>query len=273
MFTTIVVPLDGSDFAAGAIPIASSLAYRTGSGIRFVGIARDDSELDWVYEHVHTAVQELGHGLEPAIDVIVDPDPVAVLLGIAADNGNILCFASHDRRPVAARLMHSVGSELVARSQHPIVVVGNDVTPNAEGQDVVVALDGVEDPEPLLQHAIDWAQRLDAGMRLVTVYEPVLADLRRPTHFTRHHGPPGDPDAYLDEVAQGVAARGFRSVSTMSIADPVDVAAGLANHLAVDPAQLLVVGSRRQGPHFTQGIVRELLRTAASPVLVINRPA
>jgi nucleotide-binding universal stress UspA family protein len=273
MFTTIVVPLDGSDFAAGAIPIAAAFARRSGTEVRVVGIARDDSELDWVYERVHTSVPMLGHDRDPAIDVMVDPDPVAMLLDLAADNGNVLCFASHDRMAIAAELMHSVGSALITQARRPFVVVGNGVVPNDVADDVVVALDGVEDPQPLIGPALAWAQQLDVGLRLVTVYEPVLADLRRPTHFTRHHGPPGDPDAYLDGIAQDVAARGFGPVSTASIADPVDVAAGLVKHLSVRPAQLLVAGGRHEGPHLSQGTVRELLRTAALPVLVVNRPA
>ena len=42
-------------------------------------------------------------------------------------------------------------------------------------------------------------EALATAKELITVkggaalYEPVLPDLRRPTHFTRGHGPPGDP--------------------------------------------------------------------------------
>jgi hypothetical protein len=273
MFTTIVVPLDGSDFAAGAIPIAAAIARRGGTDVRLVGIARDESELDRVDERVRASVPMLGDDCDPAIDVMVDHDPVAVLLDVAADNDNVLCFASHDRMAIAAELMHSVGSALITQARRPFVVVGTDVVPNDAADDVVVALDGVDDPEPLIRQAIEWARQLDVGLRLVTVYEPVLADLRRPEHFTRHHGPPVDPDAYLDEIAQDVATRDFGSVSTASIADPVDVAAGLVKHLSGQPAQLLVAGGRHGGPHLSQGTVRELLRTASLPVLVVNRPA
>ena len=104
----------------------------------------------------------------------------------------------------------------------------------------------------------------------MTVYEPVLPDLRRPTHFTRGHGPPGDPGEYLDAMARDVEARGMPTW-TKSIADPVSAAAGLEHHLESHPASLLVAGGRRKGAHLGAGTVRDLLRDAAVLLLVVNR--
>ena len=101
------------------------------------------------------------------------------------------------------------------------------------------------------------------------MYEPVLPDLRRPMHYTRDIGPPTDADIYLGALARDVESDG-PPVSTVSIADPVSVSAGLADHLASQPAQLLVVGGRTHGVHLTEGTVRELLRLVATPLLVVN---
>jgi nucleotide-binding universal stress UspA family protein len=47
----------------------------------------------------------------------------------------------------------------------------------------VVAVDGVEALEPLLAAAAAWSRQLLAPLRVVTVYEPVPADIRRPRHL------------------------------------------------------------------------------------------
>jgi nucleotide-binding universal stress UspA family protein len=270
LVSTIVVPLDGSEFAAKAIPAATAIGTAAGARLHLVGIARDDTELVWVHDHVHDQAQHVPSAAVSGVDVIVDPDPAAVLLERADHAGTVLCFASHDRMPIAAKVLHAVGSEVIVRARHPFLVVGANAPGTVGTGDVVVALDGVHDPHPVLATAIDWARALKATLRAVTVYEPVLPDLRRPTHFTRGHGPPGDPDEYLDAMAQVAASSGI-STSTGSIADPISAAAGLEQHLEQHPASLVVLGGGQKSALRGTGTVRALLRGAEVPLLVVNR--
>ena len=154
MFETLIVPLDGSDFAAKALPAAVAIARMGHAGLRLVGIAHDDDELARVQRHLNGTARQVAATKGPEIDVIVDPDPTGALLELAADCTSVLCFASHDHGTVAARLIHSVGSALVARAPCPIVVVGEHAAEAARATDVVVAVDGVGDPQPLLATAM-----------------------------------------------------------------------------------------------------------------------
>jgi hypothetical protein len=104
------------------------------------------------------------------------------------------------------------------------------------------------------------------------VYEPVLPDLRRPSHFTRSHGPAGDPDHYLDAIVRDVRPQHAR-VLPMAIADPISAAVGLEAHLRARPARLVILGGRDKNMHPDLGTVRELLRGATVPLLVTNRDA
>jgi hypothetical protein len=90
VFDTMVIPLDGSPFAADALPSGAALARDTGAGLRVVGIARSDAELALTYDHVHDDAKRAGLDAED-VDVFVDPDPVGVLLGVAGEGGNVLC--------------------------------------------------------------------------------------------------------------------------------------------------------------------------------------
>jgi nucleotide-binding universal stress UspA family protein len=273
MLRNIVVPLDGSDFANRALPVANSIARFGHVPMRIVGVARADDQIAWIFDHVHAAARSVTNGSTPKVDIIVDPDPATVMLGVADEPGSLLCFASHDRSRFTAKVMHSVGSELMARATRPFVVVGEGAARNDRARDVVVALDGLGDPEPILASAAPWAAKLQSRLRIVTVYEPVPADLRRPAHHTRHHGPAGDPEEYLEVIRDDVARYGAANVSTAAIPDPISPAAGLRSYLAAHPARLLVVGGRKRDTHPIGGTIHTLLSSVSAPMLVINGPA
>ena len=202
MTDTVVVPLDGSELATRALSAADAIAGATGAGIRLVGVSHDDGAVASMRDHFRDAAEMLTSDLFQDFEVLVGEEPAAVLLEIASDSSSVLCFASHDHATPVATLLHSVGSHIIERATHPFVVVGPNLDAATLASDVVVALDGVANPDPLLSTGSAWATRLGAALRLVTVYEPVLADLRNPEHFTRSHGPPSDPDVYLESVRE-----------------------------------------------------------------------
>jgi nucleotide-binding universal stress UspA family protein len=268
-----VVPLDGSEFSTRAIPAAAAIARAAGAGIALVGVATAASETASLSQHVHEATQLLPAGVAVTEQVIVDADPVAALLQIAADPGRVLCLASHDHMPAAAAILGSVGSQVIERAVRPLFVVGGAAEATAAGNDVAVALDGQHDPEPLLAAAVRWARLFDAPLRLVTVYEPVLSDIRRPEHFTRRLGPAIDTDLYLQQVRARLEGSGVRAVELASIPDPVSVADGLTAHLTERPALVLVAGGEHHAHLVAPGVLRHLLRTLLLPVLLVPKPA
>jgi nucleotide-binding universal stress UspA family protein len=269
----VVLPLDGSEFAARAIPAAATVARSARTGITLVGVATNDSEASSLSQHLHDAKMLLSAGTDVTEELIVDADPVAQLLKIADDPRRVLFLASHDRMPPSAAILRSVGSRVLARARRPLFVVGRGAAEQTGGRDVVVALDGRHDPEPLLGVAVAWASRFDAPLRLVTVYEPVPADLRDPERYTRGRGPVTDPDLYLERMRAIVEERAPRGVEVASIPDPVSVAAGLSDHLAQRPALILIAGAQHHHSVFAPGVIRVLLRTLAVPVLLVPVPA
>jgi nucleotide-binding universal stress UspA family protein len=270
MLRNLVIPLDGSEFATCALPVGIELASAANADAHAIGIAPTDAQLAWTHDHVYDDAKRAGLDFHD-VEVRVDPEPVSLLLEIADLEGTTLCLASHDRVPPAANFMHSVGSALIQRARHPLVVVGPHASTDGPGRDVVVALDGIGNAQPLLAVAAAWALSLRSRLRIVTVYEPVPADLRQPAHFTRDHGPPGDPDIYVTAIRERVADIGLSGVDTVTIPDPVSVAAGLEHHLANTPARLLVLGGGHRGVTLSRGVARNLLHNATTPLLIVNR--
>lgn len=199
-FSTVVVPLDGSDFAAQALPVAVALATASKRRSSSRRVAHDEGQLAWVHRHVGMSCRcppgRVDGGARSRCDPRSRSGQGAPRSGGRRQQGP--CFASHDYGRVAAKVMHSVGSA-IARAPHPVVVAGAHAAPSSWATDVVVAVDGVNDPSRCWPPRAA-GRRMQAPLRIVTVYEPVPADLNRPTHFTRHHGPPGDPDEYLEAI-------------------------------------------------------------------------
>jgi nucleotide-binding universal stress UspA family protein len=270
-FETVVVPIDGSTMSKRALPAAAAIATAGRAALRLVAVAQSDRELASLEARAGEAALSLPAAVATTIDVVVDDDPAGALLGIAGDADNVLCFASHGHTEVVAELLSSVGSTLMDQTSHPFVVVGpNGVAPVADG-DVVVALDGSDQPDLVLQAGAAWAARLDAPLRLVTVFEPVPEDVRRPEHYSRSHGPPYDAGEYLRAMRGRIGDDGPANVDLAAIADPIGVADGLERHLADRPAFLLVVGSGHK--HGPSTVLRRLLRRSPPPVLVVQHHA
>jgi nucleotide-binding universal stress UspA family protein len=267
--TTIVVPFDGSEFSTRAIASADVVAHAAGTGITLIGVAADDADASMLSEHLFHARTCLSASTDVTEQLIIGADPVSSLLHIASEPGRVLFLASHDRMPPSAAVLRSVGSRVIERATFPLFVVGPEASAPTTGCDVAVALDGRHDPEPLLAVAVAWAELLDAPMRLVTVYEPVPADIRDPEHFTRGRGPTVDPDVYLQRMSAELSERVPRGVDRTSIPDPVSVAAGLSDHLAERPARILVAGGQHHRNLFAPGVIRTLLHTLPVPVLLV----
>jgi nucleotide-binding universal stress UspA family protein len=266
-FQTVVVPIDGSTVSRHAVPAAAAVAAAGEAKVRLVAVAHDEAEVGWRYDQLHGEAELMPSDVTCSVDVVVDSEPVDVLLDIARDPSNVLCLGVHDAPWLAAIHPGRVASHLAVRTSRPFLVVAAGGQPPARDADVVAALDGVSDPEPGLTAAGSWARRLGTGLRIVTVFEPTPPDLRRPDHYTRRIGPPGDAEEYLDGVRSSLAGAGLPTCTVAAIADPVNVSAGLMQHLADHPASILVLGGSR-GRRWPGTVARDLLATSPPPMLV-----
>ena len=140
-------------------------------------------------------------------------------------------------------MSESPSSLLIEGAQHPLVVVGANASTEWLGSDVVVALDGVGNAEPLLAVAAAWALSLQSRLRILTVYEP----------------------------RERVADVGLVGVDTVAIPDAVSITAGLEHHLANAPARLRVLGGGHRGVSLSRGVARNVLDNAMLPLLIVNR--
>jgi nucleotide-binding universal stress UspA family protein len=105
----VIVPLDGSDTGARALPLAHAFAGRTGAEVVTVHVG-DGSHRD------------------VRVDVELHGEPAAALLAFAQEGpGRVLCLSSHGRSGLRRALVGSVAEKVVRASPGPVIVVGPEV--------------------------------------------------------------------------------------------------------------------------------------------------
>ena len=132
---TFVVPLDGSDFAARAIPVAAELGARFDAGLVLATVPTTlDAEtravrprwLDDAASAVRTARVEVA--------VVDTDDPAAGVVGLLRDRGDAgLVMATHGRGVLGTAALGGVAQEIVRTAGIPVLLVGRAVTSTRGG--------------------------------------------------------------------------------------------------------------------------------------------
>ena len=144
MFARIVVPLDGSEFAEQALPVAEDLARRTGAPlhlVRVVDVTRLDrygpyavavsatafgrvlaEEEAAAQAYLASIVTDLASG-GVAATVETRRGPAARELAAFAQPGDLMVMATHGRSGPTRWLLGSVAEEVARRATVPVMLV------------------------------------------------------------------------------------------------------------------------------------------------------
>ncbi|HEX4904993.1 MAG TPA: universal stress protein [Acidimicrobiales bacterium] len=176
MFTTVVVPLDGSPRAASTLELAAELARRAGAALELVTVASPGLDL---LDHELALKAACGdvEGVPCAWRVIESNEVDVALAGAVTDTDAILCMATHARTGIARAALGSTAEATVRAATRPVVLVG----PHAqvpEDWDVVQAC--IEPTSELSRRAVPVAVALTRllGARLWLVEVEPARQLR-----------------------------------------------------------------------------------------------
>jgi nucleotide-binding universal stress UspA family protein len=163
----IVVPLDGSSLASGALPVADLLADQIGAKvIRVTVIPPED-------------VQSTGEiTVLPGIGVTLalpGIDAAETIVEYLIDRPQrLMCMSTHGRGRLGAGLLGSVAENILHRLDTPVLLVGPETTTEIDAITRIVAcVDGSAHSEAILPVAADWAKRLAVRLDLVQVIAPI----------------------------------------------------------------------------------------------------
>jgi nucleotide-binding universal stress UspA family protein len=186
MMRHILIPLDGSDLAERAIPVAARLAQATeGSAISLVRIVRapaefeisaapaavwapavDEKEKREATEYLHGVAQRPEFvGLSVTERIYAGPPSATLLMAAKSLDVDLIVMTSRGRSGVTRWLLGSVAQGIARESPAPTLILRADKTRQAEDK---IALGGAAlvpvDGSPLAETAIEPAARLAAAL-------------------------------------------------------------------------------------------------------------
>ena len=114
MYGTVLVPLDGSQLAAGAIPTASALATRFDATVHTVTVVASDRERHRIGRG---AADALGTDADDArIHVEVDSDVAGAVQRCAGQwDSCLVCLSTHGRGRVTGTVVGSTARDIIER--------------------------------------------------------------------------------------------------------------------------------------------------------------
>ena len=127
MYEQIIVPLDRSDFAEAALPVAQSLAAAFGGATRARPCRLRGAPTE---EQAYLDAVASSMSVEDVVSGVERGWPVPVLAELVQSRSNpLVCLATHGRTGVGGLLLGSVADELLPQITCPVVLVGHDYEP------------------------------------------------------------------------------------------------------------------------------------------------
>ncbi len=256
---TIVVPLDGSDAALRAVPVARAIAQRCGAGVllmtsRARGGGASDADLDLAQDRLHDL---------PIDRIVLDdvgPGEAAIDLALAAP-GRLLCMSTHGRGGLRRAALGSVADNVIRSGLVDVLVVGPacdlGAALDARGP-LLLCVDGSDRSMSVVEAGRTWAALLARDLQLVTATNPFDA------------ATPAELDARFSELSRPLASAGLRSGGVWIVNS--SITAGLTDEAKRLGSPLMVVapGSRSTWERLLVGSATlSILASAPCPVLVV----
>ncbi len=203
MFHTILTPLDGSTFGEHALPLALTIARRSGAGLRLLHVVpppaaiysesplfTDDSYLEpYVREQYRSASQTYlgavakrlkGLAAPGATRLVMEGEVRDVIRAQAESAGaDLVVMTTHGRGPLGRLWLGSVADELVRTLPMPVLLVRPrgeiaDLEKEATLKRIVIALDGSPLAEQIMGPAVELGRLTGAEFLLLRVAPPVV---------------------------------------------------------------------------------------------------
>lgn len=283
---TLLVPLDGSELAERALPLAQSLAQAHGATLVLVraaeahvppGVDPSEQQLAEVHEAQayldHVAAQLTLPAERMELAVPYGKTAESILLEIQLHHADLVIMSTHGRGGLSRLVLGSVAAAVLEASPAPLLLLrGDSAKPMSMGH-AVIGLDGSP-----LAHSIVPAVRLllDPGRAKVTLVRALDTTPARVTSGgDRESNPtPAELDAATHDLAASRAELeevGVEVGTRISRGRPASVLLDAAREQHADLIAIATHGMSGLGPLLMGSVAEEVIRTAELPVLV-HRP-
>ena len=268
MSKTIIVPLDGSDFAEAALAPAGALARRTGARV-VVTTSKLGGVLVDAEQYLTAAASRAGISNAEAV-VISDRSVVRGLEEIVADVAEpVLCTSTHGRSGIAQALLGSTAEWMIRDLGVPMLLVGPHVEPAAATSfaNVVVCTDGTPASRAIVPELSKWVGQLRLRVWVLQVVDP-------DAHLELEAAgePPAIEFGAVHTVAEMLFSRDGAGVN-WDVVHRRDVPDAIVDYARAIPASFVAMATHgRTGFHRLAlgSVAASVVHTAPCPVLVVR---
>jgi nucleotide-binding universal stress UspA family protein len=284
MLTTIIVPLDGSDFATRGVPYATALARSSGAKLVLVRVLAHRTpgsavdELEAIHATLNLDAEAIrADGLH--VDTIVrrvhpiQADDVAREIAEVADEqqAELIVMSTHGRSGLGRWVYGSVADSVLRQSTVPVLLVSphvNSPLPNDRRLRILVPLDGSDLAEEAILTADLLAGTLDTELTLLQV-----VDLPSyPLHYL-----PLDLDTeigaarqYLESQVDRLHAQNKRVTARTTIGTSSWMVAQVAHEIEADIVVMATHGRTGLDRLVLGSVASATLQRAEVPVLLVR---
>jgi len=266
LFTKLIVPLDGSQVASRALPVAQILASQLQVPTTLISFAISDESLDLARERLDAAVEGFPQGAEVRLVRTKSVrTSLTTHLTLTPERHGLVVMATHALGPITEMLLGSVADDVVRQSPLPVVLVGPRVDPNA--------LPGHYDE---LVACVDGGPADDRLVPLLTVARSELAlrpKLIQVVTSTRR-GPDGTPDVILANPVERMAKLlDERDIAVDWEVLPGDDIAATVTEYAAERHAILALATRGRDPLQRlreASTALSVVRHATDPVIIFG---
>jgi nucleotide-binding universal stress UspA family protein len=288
MIRTIMVPLDGSEFAERALPIATELARWVGASLRLVTvhdightplpvsaetltIAEIERQTqEQASQYLRRMADEASAGGVPVTHALRIGYPATALIEDADDeNVDLIVMTTHGRGGISRLWLGSVADRLSRQADCPVLLLRPDAMPpsiTALFENVLVPLDGTARAESVLGDVEPLVAKADGTLHLLTVVvQPFLFDPPpRPSFGALHAASVEQQMLYAYRYLRRLA-RPHREAGRSVVAEAVtstDPAAEIMAYARQHGARLVAIATHGRG-----GLARWAIGSVADKII------
>jgi nucleotide-binding universal stress UspA family protein len=294
MIRLILVPLDGSDLAAQALPFALSVALHTGAALslvqvisrpedaamspRFVPLLEERlpevvldtcSYLNGLANELRQMAANQRQDIRIDYNVAFGKAPASINEYAARIGADLIVLSTHGRSGILRLALGSVADELLRHTHLPTVVVRPRETAPCLGRlpapyPILVPLDGSEIAERVLPLAVELGQSFQSVLILFHADSPVGRAPASPCQELHA----GAATAYLEKVADSLRAQNAQVRTIVRPGRPVPALLTVAEELNVGLIAMTTHGRSGLRRAVYGSVADAIIRHSARPVLV-----
>jgi nucleotide-binding universal stress UspA family protein len=297
MYHSIMIPLDRSSFGEHALPLARSIARRTGASLQLAyvympgqplamdaippydrGFEAQDRAHDRAYLDRLAERMDADGSIDVTVTMLDGQIAEALLANVVAEKVDLVVMATHGRGALSRFWLGSVADRLVRRATAPVLLVrpqegSPDLAHEPVLHQVLVPLDGSALAEQVLAHATALGTSMDAEYTLLQAIEPLAGEYGAELYATekgqvafarlQEQG-----QTYLEGVAARLRAEALRVRTAIVVGPPARAILEYAHSHPVDLIAMTTHGRSGIANLLIGGVADKVLRGTTVPVLL-----